>query len=103
MIPPIPSNTSRLLYIELVITMGWVNSPDFFFSTSGTSADNANAYVLDLTSPFMIYPQKDEAYHTSAAPQVYHNHLKYIDVYMGNLLCAVQGEVTQKQRVSELT
>ena len=66
--PPPPFNTSCLLCIELVLPMGWVNSPEFFFSASKTVVDNTNAYMSDLTSTFTIYPPTAEAYHTSAAP-----------------------------------
>ena len=67
MVPPLPSDTSHLLCIDLLIPMIWVKSPDLFCSASKTLADNVNAYVLDPTSPFAIFPQTDKAYHTSAA------------------------------------
>ena len=83
--------------------MGWVNSPYFFCSASETITDNANAYVLDLISPFVIYPPADKAYHTYAAPQTPPYQLQYIDIYMEDMLCAAQGYAYQKKKVSELT
>ena len=53
-VPPFPSDASCLLFIYLVLPLVWFNSPDFFCSASDTVADNANAYALDLTSPFFI-------------------------------------------------
>ena len=38
----------------MILSMGWVNYPDFFFSAFKTVVDNANAYMLDLNSIFNI-------------------------------------------------
>ena len=78
--PPIPSDTSCLLYIDLVLPTVWVNYPYSFCSASKTVAYNVNAYLLDPTYPFTIYPLTAEAYHTSAAMQASPDQLQYIDV-----------------------
>ena len=41
-VPPIPSGPQLLLCIDLVLPMGWVNSPDLFCATSETVTDLAN-------------------------------------------------------------
>ena len=83
--------------------MRWFNSPDFFCSVSKTVANNTNAYALDPTSPFSIYPPTAKAYHTSATLLASSGQLQHIDVYMDDLLCATQGDTAQQKRVSELT
>ena len=58
-VPPLSSDTIILLCIDLVLPMGWVNSPDMFCASSETVADMANGYILDPTSAFQIYPPTD--------------------------------------------
>ena len=41
-VSPLPEDTSIILCINLVLTMGWVNSPYFFCDASDMVADNAN-------------------------------------------------------------
>ena len=41
-VPPLPTDTPTLMCIDLVLPMGWVNSPDMFCATSETVADVAN-------------------------------------------------------------
>ena len=41
-VPPLPSDTKILLCIDLVLPMGWVNSPDMFRAASETVADMEN-------------------------------------------------------------
>ena len=48
----LPKYTSTLLYIDLVLPMGWVNPQDMFYATSDTVADVANGYLLNYTSAF---------------------------------------------------
>ena len=66
--PPLPSYTTILLCIDLVLPMGWLNSPDMFFAASETVADMANGYILDPTSAFQIYPPTANKYSTEPAP-----------------------------------
>ena len=55
-VPPIPEDTSFLLSIDLVLPMGWLNSPEFFCAASEMVAYNANVYALDPSSTFVVYP-----------------------------------------------
>ena len=54
--PPLPEDTYVLLCTNLVLTMGWINSPELFCDTSKTVSDNMNIYALDPESTFMVYP-----------------------------------------------
>ena len=48
-VPPLPSDPHPLLCIDLVLPMGWVNSPDLFCASSETVTDLANkAFRSDL-------------------------------------------------------
>ena len=53
-VPPLPTEISTLLCIELVLPIGWVNSPDMFCTASETVSDVANGYLLNPTSAFTI-------------------------------------------------
>ena len=46
-VPPLPSDTTILLCIDLVLPMGWVNSPDMFCAASETVADIPAGCALD--------------------------------------------------------
>ena len=67
-VPPLPSDTTILLCIDLVLPIGWVNSPDMFCAASETVADMANGYILDPTYAFVIYPPTANTYSTTPAP-----------------------------------
>ena len=100
-VPPLPSDTKILLCIDLVLPMGWVNSPDMFCAASETVADMANGYILDPTSAFVIYPPTVNTYSTTPAPTASSARLQCTEVYMDDLLSATQEDRTQQQRVSE--
>ena len=55
-VPPLLSYPSVLLCIDLVLSVGWVKSSDFFFAVSETVTDNTNGYSLDPASAFVVYP-----------------------------------------------
>ena len=93
--PPLPEDTSVLLCVDLVLTMGLVNSPNLFCSASKTAADNAKVYTLDLDSTFMVCPPTAGAYNNSDGVTASPNRLQYIDVYIDNLFFASQGDTTQ--------
>ena len=83
--------------------MGWVNSPDLFYSTSEIVADLTNAYVKDTNAYVPTYPPTASLYATSPPPTLSNKHLQYVDVYMDDLNCATQGDSVQQRRVTELT
>ena len=90
-VSPLPSDMTILLCMDLVLPMGWVNSPDMFCAASETVADMANGYILDPTSDFVIYPPTVNTYSTTPAPTASSSLLQFTEVYMDDLLSATQG------------
>ena len=99
-VPPLPSDTTILLFINLVLPMGWINSPDIFCAASETVAYMANGYILDPTSAFQIYPPAANKYYTEPAPIESSARLQCTEVYMDDLMSSTQVDMKQQQRVS---
>ena len=95
--PPLPGDTKILLCIDLVLPMGWVNSPDMFCAASETVVDMANGYILDPTSAFLIYPPTATKYSSAPALTTSSARLQCTEVYMDDLLSATQDNMKQKQ------
>ena len=102
MVPPLPSDTIILLCIDLVLPMGWVNSPDMFCAASETVTDMENGYILETASAFLIYPPTANNYSTAPVPTASSARLQCTEVYMDDLLSATQGDMKQHQRVSKI-
>ena len=102
-VPPLPTEISTLLCIDLVIPMGWVNSPDTFCMASETIADVANGYLIDPTSSLTIYLPTAGTYSLALSLTAFASRLQYVDVYMDELTCATQGNVGQQQHTSDIT
>ena len=100
---PLPTDTLTLLCIDLVLTMGWVNSPVMLCAVSETVADVDNGYLIDPTSAFGIYPPIAGTYSLDPAPTVSAARLQYIDVYRDYLNLSTQGDIEQHQQAYELT
>ena len=66
-VPPLPSDTAIYLCVGLVLPMGWVSSPPFFYATSETVADLANTYMIDHRSPTPEYGPTLRTYLTVAS------------------------------------
>ena len=77
-VPPLPMDTSNLLCIDLVIPMGWLNSPDVFCVVLETVADVADGYLLNLTSAFLIYPPIAGTYYLAPSPTTSAARIQYI-------------------------
>ena len=82
--------------------MGWINSPELFYDASKTVSDNMNIYALDPKFTFTVYPPTNRTYKNASGATTSIDCLKYVDVYMGDLICAAQGDPTQQHRVSEI-
>ena len=54
-VPPLSSDTAIYLCVELVLPMGWVSSPPFFYAASDTAEDLANTYLAYHCSPTLEY------------------------------------------------
>ena len=102
-VPPLTVDPSSLLCINMVLPIGWVKSPNFFYDASERVAYNENVYALDPGSTFVAYPPKYGAYKNNNGATASLNRLQYVDAYMDDLICAHQGDPNQQQRVSKLT
>ena len=89
----IPSETGeegKIIYINLVLTMGWVYYPKFFYAFLETLTDVANALVdIDLHVPSYRVISKIP----STGPGTPHTpeSLTHIYWYMDDVILAVQG------------
>ena len=101
-VPALPSDPDVLICIDLVLPMGWVNSPDLFCSTSETVADIANQLLSQPETQTPIYGPTKDLYHTVTSPTASPSRLQYADVYVDDINCLAQGDAVQQQRVSEL-
>ena len=95
-VPPLPTDTSTLMCIDLVLPMGWVNSPYIFFLASETVADVANCYLLYPTSAFEIYLSTAGTYSLAPSPTSSTVNLQYVGVYMDNSNCSTQVDMDQQ-------
>ena len=89
-VPSVPEDDVVLVCIDLVLPMGWVDSPKFFCAFSETLTDVANALV-DADLPVPAYAEisalpaiEPVLPHTSAS-------LTHIDCYMDDVIAVVQG------------
>ena len=101
-VPPIHIDLEPLLFINLVLLMGWVNSPDLFCTTSKTVIDKANAALssgLKLDTPYL---PMDGLYHLPPSPSVCPTRLQYIYVYMDNINCLTQEDQSQQHCFTEI-
>ena len=101
-VPPLPGDTAIYLCIDLVLPMGWVNSPPFFCAASETAADLANAYIKDPTTPWVPYKPTVGKYSTTPHPRASSTRLQEVEVYMDDFMGMMQGDVEQQERVTEL-
>jgi len=100
---PFPLDPSPLICVDLVLPMGWVNSPDYLCSASETVADITNRYLLDPSSTFTVYPPTSSSYHTTTSSTASSSRLQYVDIYTDDLLCLVQGDPLQQTWVAKFS
>ena len=101
--PPLTTDISTLLCTDLVLPMGWVNSPDMLCAASGTVGDNANGHLINPTSDFEIHPLTEGTYYLAPSPTASAARLQYVDFYMEDLNFATQVYVGKHQQTSKLT
>ena len=80
--PPLPTDISTLLCIDLVLPMGLVNFPDMLCASTETVADVDNGYLLGPTLVFEIYPPTAVTYSLDPSPTASASRLHYVDVYI---------------------
>ena len=100
-VPPLPTDPHQLLCIDLVLPMGWVNSPDLFCASSETVTDLANTAFRSELDPAPYQPTAD-LYTATPSPSAGPHRLQYADVYMDDINCLTQGDVHQQRRVTEI-
>ena len=83
----IPLDPDPLFCIDLILPMGWVNSPDLFCATSETVTDEANAAFPSIPAPCTPYLPTAGLYHLYPSPYTRPAHLQYADVYMDDINC----------------
>ena len=65
--------------------------------------DVANAYLLEPTSDFDIYPTTADTYFLVPSPNTSAARIQYVGVYMDYLNCVIQGDVGQQQWAYKFT
>ena len=101
-VPSVPEDDAILICIDLVLPMGWVDSPKFFCAFSETLTDVANTLVYaDLPVPaygaISALPATEPApFHTPAS-------LTHIDCYMDDVIAVAQGGAERQHRVFDST
>ena len=101
-VPPLPGDATTYLCVDLVLPMGWVNSPPFLCAASETAADLANVYLADGDATFTEVPPTRGAYSTTPSPMASSKRLQAVDMYMDDLMGATQGDPKKQRRATEL-
>ena len=101
----VPSSTEDdgvIICIDMILPMGWVDSPKFFYDFFETLTDAANALV-DTELPVPAY----RAITTIPATRPPHPHtrksLTHIDCYMDSVISSIQGGPKIQHRVFDGT
>ena len=100
---PLPEHTSVLLYTNMVLPIGWVNSLEFFCAASETVTDNMNVFALEPNYTFVVYPQQLGRIRLTTVRLPL---LKASSTYMSiwtTYFVLPRGDPNQKKRVSKLT
>ena len=85
-----PGDEGVIVCIDLVLPMGWVDSPKFFYAFSETLTDVANALV-NSELPVPSYGAISEIPATGPGPPHTPESLTHIYCYMGDVFSVVQG------------
>ena len=101
-IPSAPGDEGKITFIDLVLTMGWVDSPKFFYAFSETLTDVANTLV-DTDLPVPSYVTISDIPEIRPSPPRTPESLNHIDCYMDNVISAVQGGPDREHRVFDGT
>ena len=89
-IPSAPGDEGIFICIDLVLPMGWVDPPKFFWAFSETLTDVANALV-DSELPVPSYCAISEIPSTRPGPPHTPESFTHIDCYMNEAISVVQG------------
>ena len=100
--PPIPEDPEIYLCVDLVLPMGWVNSPPYFCAASETAADLANTYLAKPQTPWRPYAPTKYIYATTPNNTASANRLQKVEVYMDYFMGMTQGDSDQQEHVTEI-
>ena len=89
-VPSSPDENGIIIFTDLVLPMGWVDSPKFFCDFSLTLTDVSNALV-NTYLPVRDYGAISDLPSTGPVPPHTHRILAYIDCHMDDVIYAVQG------------
>ena len=101
-IPSAPWDKGIFICIDLVLPMGWVDSPKFFCAFSETLIDVVNALV-DSELPVPAYGAISKIPSTGPGPPHTPESLTHIDCYMDDVIPVVQGGPDRQHRVFDGT
>ena len=101
-VPSVPEDDAILICIDLVLPMGWVDSPKFFCAFSETLTDVANALV-DADLPVPAYGAISALPATEPGPPHTSASLTHIDCYMDDVIAVAQGGAERQHRVFDST
>ena len=97
-VPAASEDNCVIIFINLVLPMGCVDSPNYFCAFSETLTDMANALVHTLL-PVPAYGVILVVLETGLGPPHITDSLMHIDCYMGDVIIAVQGGADRKRKV----
>ena len=101
-IPSAPGDEGIFICIDLVLPMGWVDSPKFFCAFLETLTDVANALV-DSEIPVPSYKAISDIPSIDPGPPQTPESLTHIDCYMDDVISVVQGGPDRQHRVFDDT
>ena len=97
-IPYAPGDEGCIIYIDLVLPMGWVEPPMFFYAFQETLTDMENA-LADTDFPLPFYGAISKIPVTRTPPPHTPESLTHIYFYMDDVISAVQGGLYCQHRV----
>ena len=101
-IPLAPGDEGKIICINLVLSMGWVDFPKFFCAFSETLTDVSNA-LADIDLPVLSYVAISEIPATGPGPPHTPESLNHINYYMDDVISVVQGGLDRQHRVFDGT
>ena len=101
-VPAASENNCVIICINLVLPMGWVDSPNYFCAFSETLTDMANALVHTLLL-VPAYGVISLVLKTGLGPPHITDSLMHINCYMDDVITAVQGGADRQHKVFDGT
>ena len=100
--PSAPGEKGCIIFTDLFLPMGWVESPNFFCTFSETLTDFANTSRSHPMAIYQNYLPPPPRTHTPT-PKHTKNILTDINCYMDDIISAVQGGSDRQHQVFDCT